>query len=79
MLRDIFNLADVFSNSLKNYDPPARTMQYPKTGREQMTKIVPETVVSTGCSIDRTLITLLEMDCRYFSKGGFVALIYAYR
>jgi hypothetical protein len=45
-----------------------------------MTKIVPETVVSTGCSIDRTLITLLEMGCRYFfSKGGFVALIYAYK
>ena len=44
-----------------------------------MTKIVPETVVSTGCSVDRTLITLLEMGCRYFSKGGFVALIYAYK
>ncbi len=44
-----------------------------------MTKIVPETVVSTGCSVDMTLITLLEMGCRYFSKGGFVALVYAYK
>jgi len=44
-----------------------------------MTKIVPETVVSTGYSVDRALITLFEMGCRYFSKGGFVASIYGYR
>ena len=68
MLRDIFTLQMFFFEPSGKHDHPCPEPCNTRTGREQMTKIVPETVVSTGYSVDRALITLLEMGCRYFFK-----------
>jgi len=68
MLRDILNLADVFTTPLENMVTPAPEPCNTHDRQEIEYMTVPETIVSTGCSVDRTLITVLEMGCRYFFK-----------
>ncbi len=76
----IFFTLQMFYDPFGKYDHPALNVQYLETVRRQITWIVPETVVSTDCSVDRILTTYLRWVAGIiFPKGGFVALIYGYR
>jgi hypothetical protein len=68
MLRDILTL-QMFLQPPGKYDHPLPLNRAIPENRQRASRMkVPETVVSTDCSVDRMLTTLLEMGCRYFSQ-----------
>ena len=62
VLRYNINLADVFANPLRKFDQPPPCDPEDRQSKRRI--IVPETIISTDCCIDRMLITFLEMGCR---------------